>query len=66
MRKIQRGVDRAPGTPYSCTMKNEAKATRTEDERIVSLLKSMLSTWDSLTDAQRADALAKANRIALR
>jgi len=47
-------------------MKNEAKATRTEDERIVSLLKSMLSTWDSLTDAQRADALAKANRIALR
>ena len=37
-----------------------------EDERIVNILRSMLATWDTLTEAQRADALSKANRIAVR
>jgi len=35
-----------------------------EDERIVHLLRSMLSTWDSLSEAQRKDALRKALYIA--
>ena len=64
MRKSRKGVDARSETPYSCTMKNEATTTRTEDERIVNILRSMLATWDSLSDSQKKDALTKATFIA--
>ncbi len=39
---------------------------RTEDARICNVLRSMLSTWDSLTEAQKKDAERKATYIAER
>ena len=64
MRKIRKGVDRALEIGYYDVMENEATTTRTEDERIVNILRSMLATWDTLSDAAKKDALTKATFIA--
>ena len=63
MRKIKTGVDSRVEEAYYDVMENKG-TTRTEDERIVNILRSMLATWDSLSDAAKKDALAKATFIA--
>jgi len=65
MRKIRKGLDSSPDSLYTGVMINEAKTTRTaEDARIVNILRSMLATWDTLSDSQKQDALTKATFIA--
>ena len=53
-------MDNGTRKAYTVSMKNAAKQAKAETDRTCNLLRSMLSTWDSLTDSQKATALRKA------